>query len=94
MKTIYIDPEHKCHASDNGTMTAVETEYFDGKCDAWIEGYCMEVDSYGNVQKLYPWKDVRILEAYQEQYERMGGGSSVDVIEKSEAYDILIGVRE
>lgn len=36
MKTIYIDPEFKCHVSDDGTMRAVETNAFDGKCDAFI----------------------------------------------------------
>lgn len=39
MKTIYIDSEFKCHVSDDGTMRAVETNVFDGKCDAFIEGY-------------------------------------------------------
>ena len=39
MKTIYIDSEFKCHVSDDGTMTAVETNRFDGKCDTYIEGY-------------------------------------------------------
>lgn len=37
--TIYIDPEFKCHVSDDGTMTAIDTEFFDGKCKEFIEGY-------------------------------------------------------
>lgn len=37
--TIYIDPEFKCHVSDDGTMTAIDTEFFDGKCQEFIEGY-------------------------------------------------------
>ena len=37
--TIYIDNEYKCHVADDGTMTAVDTDAFDGKCDAYIEGY-------------------------------------------------------
>lgn len=39
MRTIYIDSDFKCHTSNDGTMTPVETDIFDGKCDAFIEGY-------------------------------------------------------
>lgn len=39
MKTIYIDSEFKCHTTDDGTMTVIETDFFDGKCDEFIEGY-------------------------------------------------------
>lgn len=39
MKIIYLDSDYKCHLVDDGTMTAVETDVFDGKCDAYIEGY-------------------------------------------------------
>ena len=34
MKKIYIDNGFKCHVTDDGTMTAIETDFFDGKCDA------------------------------------------------------------
>lgn len=55
MKTIYIDSEFKCYVSDNGTMTDVETDFFDGKCDTFIEGYRFVpageswVDSVGDI---------------------------------------------
>lgn len=39
MKTIYIDSDFRCHLTDDGTITAVETDFFDGKCDTYIEGY-------------------------------------------------------
>jgi len=32
MKTIYIDSDFKCHVSNDDTMRAVETDFFDGKC--------------------------------------------------------------
>lgn len=39
MKQIYIDDDFKCHATDlEGTRT-VETDFFDGKCNEYIEGY-------------------------------------------------------
>lgn len=67
MRTIYLDAEFKCHVTDDGTMTAVDTEVFDGKCDAFVEGYCY--DNRVGV-RVYPWKPYPILEAYQQQYER------------------------
>ena len=36
---IYIDSDFKCHTVNDGTMTSVETDFFDGKCDTFIEGY-------------------------------------------------------
>lgn len=37
--TIYLDNNFLCHLKDDGTMQAVETNVFDGKCTAYIEGY-------------------------------------------------------
>ena len=37
--TIYLDSDFRCHLTDDGTRQAVETDYFDGKCDTYIEGY-------------------------------------------------------
>lgn len=68
MKTIYIDSEFKCHVTNDGTMTAVETESFDGKCDAFIEGYCYEAKENGTA--IYPWKDYRELDNAQREHER------------------------
>ena len=82
MRTIYIDSEFKCHVTDDGTMTAVQTEYFDGKCDVLVEGYCFEPDS----GKIYPRKPDSELEAAQEQYEK-------DLLERADleaAYNYLL----
>ena len=36
---IYIDDDFRCHVTNpDGVYTAVETGFFDGKCDAYIEG--------------------------------------------------------
>ena len=79
MKTIYIDSAYKCHAFDEGTMTAVETDFFDGKCDAFIEGYRFVPDgetwtrSDGAVfrgEMIAPWKDYAELDNAQREYER------------------------
>ena len=37
--TIYLDSDFRCHLENDGTMTAVETDVFDGKEKAYIEGY-------------------------------------------------------
>lgn len=80
MKTIYLDTDFKCHVTDDGTMTAVETDFFDGKCDTFIEGYIFVPlgQSYtredGAVfagEMVAPWKDYSLLEAAQQQYEAM-----------------------
>lgn len=68
MKTIYIDAENKCHPSNDGTMTAVETDFFDGKCNAFVEGYCCEVREDG--MTIYPWKDYTELDAVQREHEK------------------------
>ena len=79
MRTIYIDSEYRCHTGNDGTMTAVETDFFDGKCTAYIEGYrfipagAEWTRSDGVVftgEMIAPWKDWRELDAAQREYER------------------------
>ena len=78
MRTIYIDSDFKCHTVDDGTMTAIETDAFDGKCDAYIEGYRFVPDgeswtrSDGVVfrgEMISPWKDYAELDSAQREYE-------------------------
>lgn len=79
MKTIYIDSDFKCHVTNDGTMKAVETEFFDGKCDAFIEGYRFVPDGeswtrsddavfYGEM--IAPWRNYDELDSAQRKYER------------------------
>ena len=68
MRTIYIDSDYRCHVTNDGTMNAVETDFFDGKCDTFVEGYCYN-DRNGYVQ-IYPWKPFSELDAAQREYER------------------------
>lgn len=37
MKTIYLDSNFMCHATDDGTMTTVQTDALDHLCDNAIE---------------------------------------------------------
>ena len=68
MKTIYIDSEFKCHTVNDGNMTPVETERFDGKCDTFVEGFCYETKDNGIA--IYPWKHYDELAAAQREFER------------------------
>ena len=36
---VYLDSDYVCHITDDGTMKEAETDFFDGKCAAFIEGY-------------------------------------------------------
>lgn len=75
---VYIDSDFKCHTSNDGTMTAVETDFFDGKCDAYVQGYRFVpageswTRSDGKVfsgEMIAPWQDYAQLDAAQRQYE-------------------------
>lgn len=77
--TIYIDNDYKCHVADNGTMTAVETDAFDGKCVTYIEGYrfvpsgktwTRDDGVQFSGEMIAPWKDYNELDAAQREYER------------------------
>lgn len=76
---VYLDADWKCHISGDDTMTAVETAAFDGKCDAYIEGYrfvpsgCTWVREDGAIfagEMIAPWKPWQVLEEAQREYER------------------------
>lgn len=78
MRTIYLDSEFKCHVVDDGTMTAIEIPFFDGKCDAFVEGYRIVpsgeswtredgVVFYGEM--ISPWKNYSDLANIQREYE-------------------------
>lgn len=86
---IYIDSECKCHADNpNNTYRAIETDFFDGKCSAFIEGYKFSPSErkvtrpdgavFDDGMKT-PWKPYNELAAAQAQYE-------ADLAEAAAAY--------
>ena len=79
MKTVYIDSDFKCHVTDDGTMTAVQTDFFDGKCDTFVEGHRFIpageswTRSDGRVfcgEMIVPWMNHAQLDAAQREYEK------------------------
>ena len=76
---IYIDDEFKCHTQAADGLTAVETDFFDGMCAAYIEGYRFVpagktwTAADGTVysgEMITPWKPWAELDSAQRAYER------------------------
>lgn len=79
MKTIYIDSDFKCYTSSADGLTAVETDFFDGKCDTVIEGYrfipagmkwTREDGVEFTGEMVAPWKPFSELDVVQRAYEK------------------------
>lgn len=80
MKNIYIDSDYQCHTADpDGAFRKVETDFFKGKCDAFIDGYRFVpvgeswTRSDGEVfhgEMIAPWKPYFELDSAQREYER------------------------
>ena len=99
---IYIDTDFKCHASNpNGAYTAVETDFFDGKCDVYIQGY--RFVPAGEVWKrsdgvvfpgemIAPWMDWRELDTAQRDYERERLAAITEELADARAALELLGV--
>lgn len=78
MRTIYLDSEFKCHITDDGNVKAVETDFFDGKCDTYVEGHrfvpagetwIREDGTRFTGPMVSPWRTDVELKAAQAQYE-------------------------
>ena len=76
---IYIDSDYRCHTQNDGTMRPIETDFFDGKCREFIEGYRFipSGESWtgedGTVfpgEMIAPWKDYAQLVAIQAAVDR------------------------
>ncbi|MBQ3587965.1 MAG: hypothetical protein II977_05315 [Oscillospiraceae bacterium] len=96
MKKIYLDEEYRCHITDDGTMTAVETEVFDGKCNAYIEGFRFVPRgeswkrSDGRVfagEMIAPHMDIGMLKAVQAVYEQLSSDITDTQLAVAEIYE-------
>lgn len=86
---IYIDSDRKCHVNNpNNAYRAIETDFFDGKCSTFIEGYKFDPSERKVTRpdgvafddgKKYPFKPYSELAAAQAQYE-------LDMAEAAAAY--------
>ena len=76
---LYLDADFRCHLSGGAGMTEMDTELFDGKCPAYIEGYryvppgerwVREDGVAFQGEMITPWKPWKELDAAQRAYER------------------------
>ena len=80
MIIICIDSDFKCHTTNkDGTFRKIDTDFFVGKCDAFIEGYRFVpkgeswMRSDGVVfrgEMATSWKEYRKLDTLQRDYEK------------------------
>lgn len=95
---IYLDSDFKCHLNDSGSMRFIETDFFDGKCKTFIEGYrfvpanekwTREDGTVFTGEMITPAKNYSALMKAQEQYE----ADMAQMADMQTALDIL-GVTE
>lgn len=79
MKTIYVDADYRCYIVPASDRNPVETDIFDGKCPAYIEGFRFVPTGETWVREdgvafqgemIAPWKPWDELDAAQREYER------------------------
>lgn len=75
---IYIDSDFKCHVDPAEDRREFDVSFFDGKCDAFVEGYCYlpsgetwtrEDGMVLENEMISPWKDYEELYKAQLEYE-------------------------
>lgn len=76
---VYVDSTFKCHTVNDGTMREIQTGFFDGKCQTFIEGYrfvpqgeswTREDGTAFTGEMVAPWKPYEELDRAQREYER------------------------
>ena len=77
---LFIDNDFKCHITNpDGAFREVETDFFDGKCSAYIEGFRFVpvgeqwTRSDGlrfSGEMVAPWQNFSELDAAQREYEQ------------------------
>lgn len=85
----YIDENYKCYTENNGNLREYSSDFFNGKCKEFIEGYRYIPDGEcwtradGIVlqgESLTPWVDYNVLDAAQFQYERSRIGELENIV--------------
>ena len=75
---IYLDSDFRCHLTDGGGMRMIETDEFDGKCTAYVEGYRFVPDGESWVREdgvvfrgklVMAVEDYDLLKRFQAQHE-------------------------
>lgn len=76
---IYLDSDYRCHTTDDGSLKMAETDHFDDKCTAYIEGFRMIpkgeswTRSDGKIfhgEMISAWRPFAELDSAQREYEK------------------------
>lgn len=76
---VYLDADYRCYVTQGENRVAVDADYFNGKCPAYIEGYRFVPEGETWVREdgetfrgemIAPWKPWEELDAAQREYER------------------------
>lgn len=84
---IYLDNEFKCHTTNDGTMREIETDFFDGKCVEYIEGY--KYDDRNGLA-VYAWKPYSQLKAAQSAADRVQAAADEEIATLLDTIEELI----
>ena len=91
---VYIDQSFRCHTSNDGTMIPIETNFFNDKCETFIEGYrfvpngeswIREDGTVFHGQMITPFKPYAELDQAQREYEKQ------QLEEVQTALEIILG---
>lgn len=103
MKTIYLNSDFQCSVTEKeDTVQRVETELFDGKCNAFIEGYRFIPEGQiwtrtDGVQfageMLAPFKDYTYLEMVQAVYDQLAADITDTQLAVAELYESGVAVN-
>ena len=97
MKTIYLNKDFQCSVTEKtDTVQTVETAVFDGKCNAFIEGYrfipagqqwTREDGVVFEGEMISPFKDSTQLEMVQKLYEQLAEDITFTQLAVAELYE-------
>ena len=97
MKTIYLNKDFQCSVTEKSdTVQSIETDAFDGKCNAFIEGYrfvpagrqwTREDGIVFAGEMIAPFKDYTQLEMVQKLYEQLAEDITYTQLSVAELYE-------
>lgn len=96
---IYIDNDFKCHTVNDGTMREIETDYFDGRCDAYIEGFRFVPEGERWIQPngtfirgemVAAWRDYAQLALAQSAADRVQAEADAQIMDLLDTIEELI----
>ena len=103
MKTIYLNSDFQCSVTEKAdTVQSVETSVFDGKCNAFIEGYrfvpagqqwIREDGVVFEGEMIAPFKDSTQLEMVQKLYEQLAEDITYTQLAVAELYESGVAVN-